>query len=168
MNMTPDMKTAPNKTTTPKWNMAQENRMAPENEENFKNKNSCSYSYHWLNDKLWRKKTFNWGRPLLMEEYLWWKTTFAVRYTLIEYNHWGRQPMEDVPRWMTSLEGRWPWPLRGDDFWRKTSFEGNILWGNMKFEGKQTLRESFPWGKISFEGRWALKEDEIWGNKTFA
>ena len=69
-------------------------------------------------------------------------------------------------------------PLREDDFWRKTIFEGRHplreyeIWGKktfkrkMAFEGRRPLRESYLWGKISFEGRWALKKGELWGNIT--
>ena len=67
-----------------------------------------------VEDDLWWKTTFG-GRQPSVEDDLWWKTTFS-----------GGQPlMEDNLRWKTTLCGRRP--LVEDNLWWKTTF-GGIGW----------------------------------------
>ena len=68
------------------------------------------------------------GRPL-MEDDLWWKTTYNKRWLLTENNIWQkttfdrRQPLtEDDLWWKTNFDGRWP--LTEEDLLRKTTFDG--------------------------------------------
>ena len=72
------------------------------------------------------------GRRPMVEDDLWWKTTFGGRRTSVEGNlRWkttfsGRQPsMKDNLWWNMTLGGRWPY-LK-DNFWGKTTSGWRLL-----------------------------------------
>ena len=86
---------------------------------------------YMIEDDLWWKTTFN-GRHTSMVEYLSWKTTFDGRQPSLEENLWwkmifdwrqARQTlMKDYFQWKTTFDGRRP--LTEDDLWQKTTFSG--------------------------------------------
>ena len=73
-----------------------------------------------IEDDLWWKTTYD-GRRLMMEDKLWWKTTYDGRRLMMEDtedNLWWKKTyegrrlmMEDASWWKTTYDGRWPIPI---------------------------------------------------------
>ena len=70
---------------------------------------SCNGRWSLMEDDLWWKTTFDGRRPLT-EEDLWWNTTFDRRQPSTEDDLWRK----------TTFDGRRP--LMDDNLWRKTTF----------------------------------------------
>ena len=69
--------------------------------------------------------------------------------TLIEDNLW----------WKTTFDG-W-WLFMDDNCWWKTLFGGRTLWWRTTFDKRQLLREDNLWWKTAFDGRYPLMEDGL-------
>ena len=95
-----------------------------------------------------------------MEDYLWWKTTFGGRWSLVENELWGRMTFggrwpsgEDNLQWKTTFG--WRRPLVEDDLWWKTSFGGR----------RSLVEDDLRW-KMIFVGKWPSGEDDLWWKMT--
>ena len=101
-------------------------------------------------------KTIFSGRHPLMEDYIWWKTTFGWKRPLGENDH----------QWKTIFRGRQP--LVEDNLWCKTTF-GEIqpwveddLWWKTTCGGRWPLVEYNLFWKTTFGGRQPWAEDDLW------
>ena len=80
----------------------------------------------------------------MLEDDLWWTTTFGGRRPLVEDHFW----------WKTTFGGRWP--LVEDELWWKTTFGGRRL----------SVEDDLRW-KTTFGGRGPLVEDNLWLTMTY-
>ena len=76
-------------------------------------------------------------------------------------------PLKEDDLWRkTTFDGRQP--LTEDDLWQKTIFDGRLpltkddLWRKMTIDGRQPLTENDLWRKTTYDGRWPLMEDDLW------
>ena len=90
----------------------------------------------------------------LMEDNLWWMTTFGGSWPLMEDNLWWRKPFNERKL------------LMEDNIWLKTTFDKkqplmeDILWWKTTFNGGQPIIEDNLWWKTSLDE--TLMEDNFW------
>ena len=109
-----------------------------------------------MEDHLWWKTTYD-GRRHMMEDDLWCKTTYDGRRPMMEVNLWwkttydGRRPKMEDDLWLkTTYDERWP--MMEENLWWKTTFDGSktydvMKYGVMKYEVmKYDVMKTIPMG----------------------
>ena len=78
--------------------------------------------------------------------------------------------MEDYLWWETTYDGRWF--MMEDDLWWKTTYDGkrlmieDDLWGKTTFDGRRLLIEDNLWWKTTYDGTQLMIEDDLWWKMT--
>ena len=114
----------------------------------------CSYQKTYLAKVVRREDDF-YGRRPLMEDNLWWRTTFDGRQPFMEDDLWWKMTIYFVrgPLWMTTFDGGF---LQNDgcaaSFWGRLHFWGcPNVWRRIHF-WKMTFMEDDLWWKTTIDG----------------
>jgi len=105
-----------------------------------------------MEDNLWWKTTYD-GRRLMMEDDLWWKTTYHGRWLKMEDDLW----------WKTTYDGRWL--MMEDDLWLNTTYDGtqlmmeDNLWWKTTYDGRRLMMED-DWRRL-------MMEDDLWWKTSY-